>query len=207
MRPSLVYTSVIGSNPQCTVNSGPRAQQKVFVTPISQGSLSSNPPLVPQSITSSVRPANILPDLSTGYRVEKVMLKAVCKGVKKDPKTFTLRNINTDEVLSCGMLKHVIKSQLCGDIISCEDNFDVGVVQGSNVVSIRTKEDLMDVWNDIKKGNKVILWCDGLRPKRPKLKSQTEDSDEEDIKLKRKTSKKAEEREEKVHNTLKKVES
>ncbi len=84
---------------------------------------------------------------------ESAILKAVCKGPKKtkrEPKTFTLRNINTVEVCSGDKLKHAIKTQLRDDIVAHEEDFEVGVIQGTNVVSIHSQEDMMDVWKDVK---------------------------------------------------------
>ena len=52
---------------------------------------------------------------------------------------FTLRNINTATVTSCDSeLKRVIKAQLKQEIVSDIHFFDVGFVQGSNVVNIRS---------------------------------------------------------------------
>ena len=146
------------------------------------------------------------------YDIERVLLKAVCsKGEKpkKDPRTFTLRNINTAEVFSGDKLQRVIKTQLSDDV---EEEFEVGVVEGSNIVSIHSREDMMDVWNDIKKGTKKILWCDGLRSTRHKRKQPSQpshtdedDSDEDFENPKAKRAKKMEERENKVHDTLKEL--
>ena len=41
--------------------------------------------------------------------------------------------------------------------------FDVGYMNRNNCVSIRNKEDLVEVWSIILKGMSVVLWCDGLR--------------------------------------------
>ena len=99
--------------------------------------------------------------------IEKVHLKAVTKGTsKKKEKVFTLRRIETSKVVSCTELKKLIHQQLSGDIINWE-KFDVGYISLSNrsekVITIRTKEDLTEVWKDIiKQGDRVQLWCDGL---------------------------------------------
>ena len=69
--------------------------------------------------------------------IPKVLLKAVSKGKKS--KTFTLRNINTADVKSCDSLKRVIKLQLPKEIIPDINEFDVGLVQGSNMVCIRSE--------------------------------------------------------------------
>ena len=188
--------SVIGSTVQLSGTSGGMANQslrRVLVTLISNAT--SLPPIVPQDT----------------YHIEKVLLKAVCKvakKAKKDPKTFTLRNINTSEVCSGNKLKNVIKTQLWDDIVTSEEDFEVGVVQGNSVVSIRSKEDMMDVWKDIRKGTKVVLWCDGLRAtkrKRQTPQMDEEDSDEEGgICIKPKRAK-MEERENKVHDIIKEL--
>lgn len=67
--------------------------------------------------------------------------------------------------------------------------FDVGYLQGSNGISMRSKEDLVDVWASIRKGTKVILWCDGLKVnlgKRQKTGDSSEDEEIEDTRKKMK---------------------
>lgn len=92
-----------------------------------------------------------------------------------------LRNINTVEVCSSDTLKRLIKNQLQDDIVS---QFDVGVVRGNSVVLVRNREDVMDVWKDIKRSSKVVIWCDGLKDysqkrKRNQTPQTDKDSDEE----------------------------
>ena len=77
--------------------------------------------------------------------IQKVLLKAVTWN-RKNPKMFTLRSINTTAITSCDNLKRVIKEQLKQEIVSDIRVFDVGFVQGSNVVSIRSAEDLQEVF-------------------------------------------------------------
>ena len=61
-------------------------------------------------------------------------------------------------------LKNEIRTQIQGDIVLSE--FDVGFFSASGIlISIRNPVDLADIWADIKKGNKVVLWCDGLKVK------------------------------------------
>ena len=88
----------------------------------------------------------------------KVLLKAVGN---IDPKTFTLRNVDTVYVNSEEKLKLLIRTQLQKDILSGE--FDIGYLQGSTVVNIRNSQDLVEIWNNVRKGNKTILWCDNFR--------------------------------------------
>ena len=90
-------------------------------------------------------------------KLDKILLKAAYKG-KKEFKTFTLRNVDTAAIASCKDLKKLIKDSLRDDINS--KDFDVGYMQGSNVIRVRTKEDLSEMWADVKKQG--MLWCDGL---------------------------------------------
>lgn len=119
------------------------------------------------------RPAPLLQDIlhqppkeqRKGAVIQKVLLKAVTKS-KKSQKTFTLRDIDTGAVVSRDTLKNLIRTQLNQEIVA-SNKFDVGFIQGSTVVNIRSKEDLRDVWSDILKVTggscKVMLWCDGLK--------------------------------------------
>ena len=147
-RSSLANISVIGQNftvgPRGSVTL-PTCAQQVIVTPIS----SETHPYISQQKSQ-------LHDIP--YCIEKVLLKAVCRGTKKEPKNFMLRNINTEEVYSSDKLKWLIKNQL-------QD--DVGVVRGNSVVLVCNREDVVDVWKDIKKGSKdyLVWWIKGLQPK------------------------------------------
>ena len=121
---------------------GLRARGEVLITSVSKAT----PPTTTVQHSSEI--------------VSKLLLKAYCKSTKKDPKTFTLRNIPTASITSCEQLKHEIKAQLHDDIVK---EFDVGVLRGTTPVSIRTSHDLSEIWNDVLGGETVILWYDGLR--------------------------------------------
>ena len=93
-------------------------------------------------------------------------------------------------------------------------DFDVGFLQGSTVVNIRSSEDLDEVWNDIRKGRTIVLWCDGLKEmtsKTRKRKQQADDSEDdfdEDADIGKTSCKKrkvSEVRERKVDETLEKL--
>ena len=160
----------------------------VVATPIS-ASMPSNPP----KATRNTQPPAI----------SKVLIKACSKGNKKDSKTFSLRNINQCDVASVEMLKGAVRSQLQGEISQTGD-FDVRYLQGSSVVSIRSREDLLEIWAGLQKGGNTILWCNGLRKasKRTQLDFSSGDEPEEASKsVKRK--KKEEEKEDRVEETIK----
>ena len=91
-----------------------------------------------------------------------VLLKAVHKGStgKNDRKVFSLRNVNTSLGSSCEALKTLIKHQLSGDIGAID--FDVGFLEGANLVQMRNQKDLEEAWDMLNGNSKVTLWCDGL---------------------------------------------
>ena len=82
--------------------------------------------------------------------LNRVLLKAVLKGgSSKDGKTFTVRIVDTATIYSCDDLKITIREQLCEDIIA--EDFELGFVDGSNVVRIHNKDDFLEVWSRLRK--------------------------------------------------------
>ena len=111
-------------------------------------------------------------------KISKLLLKCTSKDNKKELKTFSIRNIDVSVVNTCDALKTLIKAQLGKELLS---EFDVGYYQGSTAVSVRTSDDLCELWSSILKGTKVDLWCDGLRKlNAAKRKQPGEDSDEDE---------------------------
>jgi uncharacterized protein (UPF0371 family) len=68
--------------------------------------------------------------------IPKLYIRAVSKS-KKDAKTFVLCNIDIEAIPE---LKNVVKNQLTNSIV--KEDFDVGVMQGTAVVNICTRDDL-----------------------------------------------------------------
>ena len=120
----------------------------------------------------------------------------------KNSKTFTVRNVSTATVTSVDGLKDLIKTQLLGEVAN---KFDLGyIMHGSSVVSLRSKEDILEVWSNVNKGANIILWCDGLLKTNKRVRDYTSSEEEEEIgKAKRK--KKGVEREERVEMILKEL--
>ena len=127
-------------------------------------------------------------------RLEKILLKAAHKSNLKELKTFSIRNVDTSTIQSLKDLKSLIRGHFPDDI---EPVFDVGYIQGSCVVRVRSKEDIAEMWSDIRKSKSVCLWCDGLKPieankkKQPRRKRKNDhesdsESDEERPKRKKK---------------------
>ncbi len=141
------HQPVIGTA-QATRPRPPPLSRAVLVTPLRlPTSATSLTPVVPASSPSA-------------QVIEKVILKAVPRAGKTQSKLFTLRSIDSNTILSRDDLIAEIKRQLPGDI---RREFDVGVASGNSAISIRTRADLSEVWSDMKKGRKVVLWCNGLK--------------------------------------------
>ena len=189
--------SVVGQQSSVTVNNGSGGRQ-VLITPLSSVHVQHQ---APSSIThrqrhvvtaplatptSTVASKGTLPP-SGQHFIGKALLKAVCQSAKKDPpRAFTLRGIDTTKVLSCDDLKTIIRRQLQHDIRS--DDFDVGYIQGSSVVRVRSKDDINEMWIDLSKPNsKTALWCDGLKepcsmakPRESCKRKQSEDNSDDE---------------------------
>ena len=76
--------------------------------------------------------------------IPKSLLKAVCKSSpKKDAcaKTFTLRDVDMDQVSTHDQLKHVIRTQLTDDIIIRGD-FDAGFYYSEHQEPTRCSGDM-----------------------------------------------------------------
>lgn len=163
------------------------------------------------SVTSQLLPMSSKGTPIPKTMIDKVLLKAVNKLDKKETKMFTLRGIDSQRVSSRDELKRTIKSQLQGDV---RHDFDVGYVSGNSVISIRNKADISELWADVQKGTKVVLWCDGLSGSKGKQKRSlsVDDENESDedhqepgkksVSKKKKRSLAQEEREEEVQNTI-----
>ena len=182
------YSTVVGVNNGVVADGASGARvRRVLITPLGQ-TVSS--PQVPNPV------------------IDKVLLKAVSKTGKKKDKIFVLRRIETGKVTSCDDLKKLIKKQLRNDVIDWED-FDVGYVsskRGEKIISIRSLEDLAEVWKEIRaQGDAIQLWCDGLKVegqlrKKRKKKHSDDDDDSEDDQPKKKSAK--EEREDKLKQAM-----
>ena len=155
---------------------------------------------------NNVRGVTVTPLITHPYndqqqtqQIVKVLLKAVAKYDKKKSKTFTLRNIDVAAVGTCSRLKSLIRAQLREDITTSE--FDVGYVSGTNIVSIRSGEDLMEIWSCLLKGEKIVLWCDGLSSGGSR-KRKTTDSDSDECESRPSAKKKTHDREDRVQDVL-----
>ena len=109
------------------------------------------------------RPSQITLTRSTPIGTHKLLIKVVEKGEKqtKDPgKIFTLRNVNPTSVSSMEGLKSLIRAQLADDIV---DRFDIGYIHSNKIISLRSKEDVIELMSCVQKNDKILLWCNGLR--------------------------------------------
>ena len=87
-------------------------------------------------------------------------------------------------------------------------DFDVGFYNGSTVVSIRSEQDLREIWQDVKRGTQIVLWCDGLKgseknaPKKRKHDSSDESDSDHVVKKSSKRLSAAKEREGKLEEAI-----
>lgn len=176
--------SVIGS--QLNFPQSPHVPRQVIVTPISAAHTVTHTPSPPL--------------------ISKVLIKVVKRdGKKAEGKTFTLRNLDPTKIKTRDNLKTLIRAQLQGDIRS--GDFDVGYLQNSSVVSLRSREDIQEVMSNAAKGTKVTLWCDGLQSvsavgnKAKKRKQQDDASSDESDSEPRKKSK-VEEKDDKIQKII-----
>ena len=164
----------VSVNGNVTVNNGSLAcpaggGRQVLVTPLSQqrgpasqqgigaGRLLVNS--FPAQSSQQQQPRTLVPN--PNCVLPKVLLKAHSLNKKDPAKTFTLRNLDLSVIKSCADLKAVIKRRLSSDITAGE--YDVGYIQGSNVVRVRTPDDLDELWALLRNQQKnVAIWCDGL---------------------------------------------
>ena len=99
------------------------------------------------------------------------------------------------------------------DLDITDDHFDVGFIQNTSAVSIRTNEDLSEIWEQVlNSGKSVMLWCDGMvipsTNKRKRAASGVDDESDDDTDLKKSKKKKKtdtdrEDRVEKIVQSLK----
>ena len=137
--------------------------------------------------------------------INKVLLKCVSKERKSESKTFTIRNIDPTLVTTCNQLRGLIKAQLGGEVC---DQFDVGYYQNNSLVTLRTIEDLTELLASIRKTERSVFWCDGLKScsKGSKRSRANEDSDNEPEECSKQTKKRKRrnesETEERVKETI-----
>lgn len=133
------------------VNNGtsrpPAVTRQVVVTPLTSANT-----IQQQCSFTATKSLTSQPSAHTVSKGDKVLLKAVNKKGKKDPKTFTLRNIDQHALLTCDNLKGVIRRKLIDDITTSD--FDVGYVQGATVVCIRTSDNLEELWSLLRQSQK-----------------------------------------------------
>lgn len=181
----------VQSLPLHTATANRGHSRPVTITPVPAARL--NPPRVP------IRAAGPSPPL-----IKKILLKAVTngKGKSKEFKFFTLRNINPDNIITCKDLVNLIRTQFSQDIIN--GPFDVGFIQTNSAVSIRSSDDLLEIWEQAKKGKSVTLWCDGMIPDGLKHPAPA-DSDEDTDQKKNKKEKNDTDREDRTAETILKL--
>lgn len=168
--------SLVGSHQaRVTVNSGSTVNQPTLSSGLGRGVVITRLGAGHTVQSQNQQQIFVSPAGRANTIVPKLLIKAVCKSSSKREaaktcKTFTLRDVNVGQVITRDQLKQVIKLQQADDITG---DFDVGYCQATTVVSIRSPQDVMEVWNDMKKGVKVVLWCDVLNLKTAKSRKRS----------------------------------
>ena len=89
-----------------------------------------------------------------------------------------------------------------------DESFDVGFMQDNAAVSIRSDEDISDVWQQVLSGKNIVLWCDGMATtsSQGKRKRQADSSDDEEVGTRKKKKRKSDEdREQKVEKLVQNI--
>ena len=188
-------------------------KQVVTITPVPPGfqlPLTNRAQLLPGCrlpLTNRAPVSHVQPPKESSVKFDKIFLKAVCLSNAKSMKTFVVRKVDTSTIHSVGDVKKVIRNSLRDDIIV--QDFDVGYIQGANVVRIRSKDDLSEMWAELKLKNNVSMWCDGLvsskKSSRKKRKLSMSDDESDDEPLLPKPRKKRASIEERVQELIDKL--
>ena len=135
-------------------------KQVVTITPVPPGfqlPLTNRAQLLPGCrllLTNRAPVSHVQPPKESSMKFDKIFLKAVCLSNAKSMKTFVVRKVDTSTIHSVGDVKKVIRNSLRDDIIV--QDFDVGYIQGANVVRIRSKDDLSEMWAELKQCEYVV---------------------------------------------------
>lgn len=134
----------------CTVSVS--GERNVVVTPLGSQTSQRNVVVTPLGYSQSSQLLNVshqgLSATATTV-INRMFLRAVMKRGNKEGKTFTIRNINTSEVRTCECLRDIIREQLAHNIV--DGLFDVGFVDGSHVVRIRSGESILSILRQLRK--------------------------------------------------------
>ena len=79
----------------------------------------------------------------------------------KDCPVYVLRGLTEQLVATPKQLCEEIQKQFGCEVVPKSSEFPIGYMKGATKVHIRTAEDISDVWHFIKKGNQMLLWCQG----------------------------------------------
>ena len=141
-----------GRNESVTCNYGSSDGSAQMISRQKGTNIISGTSVTVQALGSQYRqPVQITPLRSRSHLpsdfISKVLLKCTTKENKKDLKTFTLRNISSSTVSTCCALKTLFRAQLSAEVM--DNDFGVGCQQGNVTVSIRSADDLSELWSSI----------------------------------------------------------
>ena len=112
----------------------------------------------------------------TGIETE-IYFKILNPACKKEGEMHVLRGLSPDFIDSPDKLKHVMATQY-GDHLPSQYEMEIGYFLKSNKLCIRSRLDVNDVWGNVKRGEKVTLWCVGAASQGRTEPQQKRKSDE-----------------------------
>lgn len=99
---------------------------------------------------------------------------------KRDSIVYVLRDVSEAIVSTPQALMEELQKQLGPQLVPTTRQFPVGYMKSATKVSIRTEADIADIWTCAKRGEQVVLWCDGVHPKAARLEMSGSESDSDD---------------------------
>ena len=94
-------------------------------------------------------------------------IKVVNPDQKRDTKTYILRDVQVESLVTLHALREEILEQLGKHVVSFKLNFDTGYMSGNQRICFTEKDEMVTNLQMLAKDNGQ-LWCEGLRqhPKR-----------------------------------------
>ena len=88
------------------------------------------------------------------------------------------------QIISIDDIRSPIRKNFSRDV---GEEFDVGYIQGTTIIRVRSKDDIDEMWSEIQKSKNTSLWCDGFVDNRTgnkrKFFSDGKESDEEQVEV------------------------
>ena len=124
---------------------------------------------------------------------------------------YTLRNLQTSELEDPESLKEELFTQLGNEVLSVSLDFDIGYLVRNEKRWIHNSDDTRELFELLRQGSRVILWCTGINPKSKSRQGEKRARGSQDLEtdtgepLKKKKKSFSEEREERMTELVDKL--